>query len=247
MTTENIVVGLHAVRHALEHSLERVTEIWIQEDKKNSQAIRELLDIGNTLPVSHVKKQTLDRISGYQRHQGIAIRRKTVNSTARDLEELLESSDMHSLLFLVIDGVQDPHNLGACLRTADAAGVNAVILPRDRSVGINTTVSKVASGAAESIPVFRVSNLARSLRRLQTAGIWIIGTTETAQQSIYDTDLRRPVALVVGSEGQGLRENTRKHCDILVSIPMHGVVESLNVSVTTGICLYEVLRQRQIA
>ena len=245
MAADDIVAGLHAVRHALQHSLDRVTEIWVQEDKKDTASIRSLIEAGGSLPITFVRKQSLDRISGYQRHQGIAVRRKFVKALARDFDQLLASGDSASLLLLVIDGVEDPHNLGACLRTADAAGVSAVILPRDRSAGINTTVSKVASGAAESIPVYRVANLARALRQMQEAGIWIIGTADGAKQSLYEMDYRRSLALVVGGEGRGLRENTRKHCDALVSIPMHGVVESLNVSVAAGVCLYEILRQRQ--
>jgi 23S rRNA (guanosine2251-2'-O)-methyltransferase len=147
-------------------------------------------------------------------------------------------------LFLVLDGVQDPHNLGACLRTADAAGVRAVIMPKARTAPLSATVSKVASGAAEHIPVIQVTNLARTLRQMQEAGIWIIGTADDAGCSLYGADFKRAVALVMGGEGAGLRENTRQHCDLLVRIPMAGSVESLNVSVAAGICLFEAVRQR---
>jgi 23S rRNA (guanosine2251-2'-O)-methyltransferase len=158
----------------------------------------------------------------------------------------LEIDDGGKALFLVLDGVQDPHNLGACLRTADAVGVRAVILPKDRAVGLNETVRKVACGAAENTPVIHVTNLSRALREMQDAGIWVIGTVDEAENTIYEEDLTSPIALVMGSEGQGLRQNTRKHCDKLVNIPMAGVVESLNVSVAAGVCLYEARRQRQL-
>jgi 23S rRNA (guanosine2251-2'-O)-methyltransferase len=161
-----------------------------------------------------------------------------------DLATLL-ANPAPDMLLLVLDGVQDPHNLGACLRTANAAGVNAVILPRDRAVAVTPAVRKVAAGAAEITPVITVTNLARSLRELREAGVWTVGTDDKADQSLYDINLKMPLAMVLGAEGEGLRENTRKHCDFLVSLPMRGIVESLNVSVATGVCLYEVLRQRK--
>lgn len=244
-STTEIIYGLHSARHALQHSPDTVLEMWVQDNKKESQAIRELVKAAGSLAVQYASKQTLDKLAQYGRHQGVVLRKRQEKMAADDLDTLLNNIDTNVLpLFLVLDGVQDPHNLGACLRTADAAGVKAVIIPKARTASLTATVSKVASGAAESIPLIEVTNLARTLRHLQEAGIWIIGTADDAPHSIYQADLNRPLALVMGGEGEGLRENTRKHCDLLVNIPMAGIVESLNVSVATGICLFEAVRQR---
>lgn len=240
-----IIYGIHAARHALEMSPQTVLEIWIQEDKIKSSTINQLINAAPGISIQNVSRHTLDKLSQYGRHQGIVIRKRIDKSVKQDLEQLLKTAVSSMQMFLVLDGIQDPHNLGACLRTADAAGVCAVILPKDRAVGINATVKKVASGAAENLPVFEVTNLSRTLRQMQSAGIWIIGTTDTADKDLYQVDLKRPLALVMGNEGTGLRQNTLNHCDILVRIPMAGVVESLNVSVASGICLFEALRQRQ--
>jgi len=241
-----IIYGLHATRHALQQSAHTVLEMWVQENKKDSKAISELIRAAGPLTIQFVPKHTLDKLAQYERHQGVALRKRKEKPAAHDLTALLSNIENDALpLFLVLDGVQDPHNLGACLRTADAAGVRAVIIPRARTASLTATVSKVASGAAESVPLIEVTNLARTLRQLQEAGIWTIGTAEGAPGSLYQTDLNRPLALVMGGEGEGLRENTRQHCDLLVSIPMAGIVESLNVSVATGICLFEAMRQRQ--
>ena len=240
-----IVYGMHAVRHALQHSPVYVLELWIQNDRQSEQAIRDIMQLAGTTPVQYVSKQAMNKLTHYARHQGVVIRKKKARSANIDLTSLLTSEDETIPLYLVLDGVQDPHNLGACIRTADAAGVKAVIIPKDRAAGLNATVSNVASGAAENIPVIEVTNLARSLRALQDAGIWIIGTVNDAGTSIYEVDLNRPLALVMGAEDKGLRQNTRDHCDMLVNIPMAGVVESLNVSVATGICLFEAIRQRR--
>lgn len=246
MTRQNteIVYGIHASRHAMEMSLPSVLEIWIQEDKKESAAISQLIKLAEGISLQFVSKQTLDKLSQYEKHQGIVIRKRIEKINVSDLETLLRDARESMPIFLVLDGVQDPHNLGACLRTADAAGVRAVILPRDRAVGLNATVRKVASGAAENVPVIEVTNLARTLRQMQEAGLWIIGTADNAENSIFQVDLNRPLALVMGAEGKGLRLNTRNHCDTLAYIPMAGIVESLNVSVASGICLYEAVRQR---
>lgn len=245
MSDDNeIVCGLHAARIALASAPEQVLEIWVLDSKRETRSIRELLR-DKLAEVQWVTRPVLDKLSGYQRHQGIVLRRRRSSLTSTDIESLLSFSNAESPLFLVLDGVQDPHNLGACLRTADAAGVRAVILPKDRAVSVNATVSKVAAGAAESVPVIEVINLSRVLDQMRDAGIWIIGTTDSASESLYSVDLCRPLALVMGAEGKGLRENTAKHCDLLVNLPMTGVVESLNVSVATGICLYEALRQQQ--
>lgn len=240
-----VVYGLHAVRHALLQSADKVTEIWVQEGKQESKNIKTLLASAGSIPVHSVPKQTLDKLAEFGRHQGIALRQqKHPPGLQVDLEDLLVDAYKSNPLFLVLDGVQDPHNLGACLRTADAAGVKAVILPRDRAVGVTASVRKVASGAAENLPIIEVTNLARTLRQIRDAGVWVVGTSDRAEQTIYQLDLDRPLALAMGAEGMGIRENTRKQCDAIVRLPMQGVVESLNVSVATGICLYEVLRQR---
>lgn len=240
-----VVYGLHAVRHALLQSADKVTEIWVQEGKQESKNIKTLLASAGSIPVHSVPKHTLDKLAEFGRHQGIALRQqKHPPGLQVDLEDLLVDAYKSKPLFLVLDGVQDPHNLGACLRTADAAGVKAVILPRDRAVGVTASVRKVASGAAENLPIIEVTNLARTLRQIRDAGVWVVGTSDRAEQTIYQLDLDRPLALAMGAEGMGIRENTRKQCDAIVRLPMQGVVESLNVSVATGICLYEVLRQR---
>lgn len=240
-----VVYGLHAVRHALLQSADKVTEIWVQEGKQESKNIKTLLASAGSIPVHSVPKHTLDKLAEFGRHQGIALRQqKHPPGLQVDLEDLLVDAYKSKPLFLILDGVQDPHNLGACLRTADAAGVKAVILPRDRAVGVTASVRKVASGAAENLPIIEVTNLARTLRQIRDAGVWVVGTSDRAEQTIYQLDLDRPLALAMGAEGMGIRENTRKQCDAIVRLPMQGVVESLNVSVATGICLYEVLRQR---
>lgn len=246
MKTSGIVFGLHAARHALQQSPDSILEIWVDEKKRHTQAIRQLLDLAGGRNINYVNKQALDKLAGYGRHQGIVIRRQAGEVAGQaDLAGMLEEIVAEQGMVLALDGVQDPHNLGACLRTADAAGVRAVVMPRDRNVGVTAAVSKVASGAAEKVPVFEVTNLARTLRQLKEAGLWVIGTGDAARESLYSADLRRPLVLVLGAEGKGLRENTRKQCDMLVRIPMHGIVESLNLSVACGICLYEAVRQRQ--
>ena len=165
---------------------------------------------------------------------------------------MLDEADLDAVLnkqsepfLLVLDGVTDPHNIGACLRTADAAGVHAVIVPKDKSAGLTATARKVACGAAESVPLIQVTNLSRTLKHLQDKGVWVIGTAGEAEQLIYQVDLKGPTALVMGAEGKGMRRLTREHCDQLVKLPMAGAVSSLNVSVATGVCLYEIVRQRQ--
>jgi 23S rRNA (guanosine2251-2'-O)-methyltransferase len=189
----------------------------------------------------------LAKMAGSHGHQGVVARVNAVAvvTSLDELLEQLEASGVASPLILVLDGVTDPHNLGACLRVADGAGAHAVIAPKDHAAGINATVAKVASGAAETMPYFMVTNLARTLGELKERNIWCIGTSDDAPKTIYDIDLKGPVALVLGAEGEGMRQLTRKTCDELVSIPMHGAVESLNVSVASGVCLYEALRQRR--
>lgn len=243
---ERLVFGVHPVRHSLEAQRPELSHVYLQKRKRQPEKLRELLDKAQKrgLPVTQVEREELDRRCSTTHHQGVMAMLTGPVSRHGSLKDLI-AAPQSPLLLLVLDGIQDPRNFGACLRSADAAGVDAVILGRDKSAPLNATVSKVASGAAEHTPVFRVINIARTLRELQKAGVWVVGTVAGQEQGIHDVDMTVSTAIVMGAEGRGLRENTRKHCDHLVSLPMKGVVESLNVSVATGICLYEVLRQRR--
>ncbi len=245
---KEFVYGIHAVRHVLEQTPDAVLELWIKDDKKQSAELDQIIKIArkNTIALQTVSARTLENKTHSSQHQGIALLRRTRHlSNENDLEAWLRENEDKTKLFLILDNVQDPHNLGACLRTADAVGVDGLIVSKDKSVGLTATVSKVASGAAETVSFYTVTNLARTIRKLKEHNIWIMGGDGEAKQSLYETDFTSSVALVLGAEGKGLRENTRKHCDQLISIPMQGTVESLNVSVATGVCLFEVLRQRQ--
>jgi len=222
-----------------------VTELWVQSGNSGG-VLAELVHLASLhgISVQEVPPRTLDKLSDGGRHQGIALRRRGRQELVEaDLKALLEGCD-HAPLLLVLDGVQDPHNLGACLRTADAAGVDAVIVPRHRGVHMTPTVAKVACGAIESMPLIQVGNLARALKDLQRAGIWLAGTSDQAEKTLYEVELSGPLALVMGAEDRGVRRLTAEHCDFLMRIPMHGIVESLNVSAATAVCLYEALRQR---
>ncbi len=239
----NLVFGIHAVQALLERSPERITKLLIQRDKLNSR-IRHILRLTNRVKVvtEKVDGKKLDQMA-LGNHQGVvAIVVARSEYDEHDLVPLLRA--ITEPLVLVLDGVTDPHNLGACLRSADAAGVHAVIVPKDNSAPLNAIASKVSSGAAETIPFFRVTNLARTLKSLQEAGLWITGTAVEGAGSLFDADLTGSRAIVMGSEGKGLRRLTREHCDELVYIPMSGQVSSLNVSVATGVCLFEAARQR---
>lgn len=241
-----ITYGIHAVRHALSR-VEDVLEIWVQIDKQPSKGLEEILERVNSIQISvqFVSKKILDNITDHATHQGVAIRRRvTLLDGTIDLDLLLTRVHEVSPIFLVLDEIQDPQNLGACLRAADAFGARAVITSKARSAGLNATVRRIASGAAENTPLICVTNLARCLRKMRQAGIWIIGTDPQTKETLYQADLTIPIALVVGSESHGIRQNTRKHCDKIISIPMLGIVESMNVSVTAGIFLYEAQRQR---
>jgi 23S rRNA (guanosine2251-2'-O)-methyltransferase len=206
--------------------------------------MQDLLHAAETTKVRiiHVDDQRLNGMVGTRRHQGVVAKAGEL-SLARNLDELLVAVEGPPLL-LILDGITDPHNLGACLRVADGAGAHAVIAPKDRAVGLNATAAKVASGAADTVPYITVTNLARAMRELKERDIWLIGTTDDADKGLYQAELAGPTALVMGSEGEGMRRLTRENCDVLVSIPMLGAVESLNVSVASGICLYEARRQR---
>ncbi len=240
-----LIVGLHAVRTALGHGAGEVHELWY-DPKRRDRRLREVLELARKVrvPTRAVVREELERLTQGANHQGVAARVAIPAALDEHTLERLLSRLSEPPFLLILDGVQDPHNLGACLRTADAAGVHAVVAPKDHSVGLTPAVCKVASGAAGRVPYVQVTNLARTLKGLQQQGIWLVGTAGEAQSSLYETDLTGPLALVMGGEGKGLRRLTRDHCDLLVSLPMRGAVESLNVSVATGIVLYEALRQR---
>ncbi len=239
------VFGLHAVASLLKRNPARVSVLLALETRSDAR-MEEVLELAAkaNVPVRRVSRRELDdRVPGVS-HQGVLAETGGAPGIGeKDLAAFVENLGSSAFL-LILDGVQDPHNLGACLRSADAAGVNAVLVPRDRSAPLNATVRKVACGAAETVPVVRVTNLVRAMRILRNAGIWIYGAAGEADTAIYDTDLSGPLALVLGGEGKGLRRLTREHCDGLVSIPLAGSVSSLNVSVATGICLFEARRQR---
>ena len=245
MTEAAIVFGLHAVRTLLQQHPQRASLLLLQKGRDDARAT-ELMQLAQAAGVRVEWRDgaELSKLAGGDRHQGACIQvRPTAALGEGALDELLDRATSPPLL-LVLDGVQDPHNLGACLRTADAAGVTAVIVPRDRAAGLSPTVRKVASGAAETMPLIQVVNLSRTLRWLKERGIWIIGTDDQAPKSIYQSELSGPLALVLGAEGAGLRRLTRDNCDALVGIPMKGTVESLNVSVAAGVVLFEATRQR---
>jgi 23S rRNA (guanosine2251-2'-O)-methyltransferase len=238
-----MIFGFHAVTARLRHEASSVEEIYV-DASRHDRRMQELLRAaeGAKVRIIQADDQRLNGMVGTRRHQGVVAKAGEL-SLARNLDELLDAIEGPPLL-LVLDGITDPHNLGACLRVADGAGAHAVIAPKDRAVGLNATAAKVASGAADTVPYITVTNLARTLRELKDRGIWLIGTTDDAEKSLYQADFSGPAALVMGSEGEGMRRLTRENCDLLVSIPMHGAVESLNVSVASGICLYEARRQR---
>ncbi len=241
------VFGVHAVEALLRHHPKRVKQLWLSESR-NDPRVKALLELAGQarVPVGNKDRRELDEWAEGV-HQGVVaeVSPSQVWGEAM-LEELLERREGTPLL-LVLDGVTDPHNLGACLRTADAAGALAVIVPKDKSATLNATVRKVACGAAEVIPLVAVTNLARTLEKLQQRGLWVVGTAGEAEQELYQQDLTGPIVLVMGAEGKGMRRLTRDLCDFLVRLPMAGSVSSLNVSVATGICLFEALRQRKLS
>ena len=239
-----VLFGFHAVTVRLKTAPESITEIHVDAARRDARMrafVERARDGGAKLVDSD--DAALTAMAGGTRHQGVVAR---VNALPprHSLDEVLEEVPGPPLV-LVLDGVTDPHNLGACLRVADGAGAHAVVAPKDHAVGLNATVAKVASGAAETVPYLMVTNLARTLGELKERDIRVIGTSDDADKSLYDVDLSGPVALVLGAEGSGMRQLTRRHCDELVRIPMAGAVESLNVSVAAGVCLYEALRQRR--
>lgn len=246
MSEASLIFGLHAVRGVLTRQPGRIVQLYVQRGR-DDRRIAAILDLAREqkLRVEQRSVQDLDQLCDGLRHQGVLARLTPSQALGEGaLDDILDKADGMPLL-VVLDGVQDPHNLGACLRTADAAGANAIVVPRDRAAGLSAVVRKVAAGAAETVPLIQVVNLARTLRWLKERGLWIVGTDDEAHTSLHDAALGMPLAVVMGAEGAGLRRLTREHCDLLVKIPMQGVVESLNVSVATGVLLYEVLRQRR--
>ena len=241
----SIICGIHAVESALRNDAENLGQIWLDKRSRNDR-LKKLVQMAEEsgLRLLAADPDKLDKIAGNNRHQGIVAEYFKLKSyTENDLYDLLDALEETPFL-LVLDGVTDPHNLGACLRTAEGAGVHAVIAPKDNAASITPTVRKVASGAAEVVPFIAVTNLARTLDTLKERGIWLTGTSDKAKQTLYQADLKGPVAIVMGAEGAGIRRLTEERCDFLVSIPMKGQVSSLNVSVATGVCLFEALRQR---
>ena len=246
MTETTVVFGMHAVRTLLQQHPERASLLILQNGREDARSI-ELQRLAQAAGVRTESRDAheLDRLAGNERHQGACLQIRVFGPLGEGaLDELLGRATAPPLL-LVLDGVQDPHNLGACLRTADAAGASAVIVPRDRAAGLTPTVRKVASSAAETMPLIQVVNLARTLRWLKEREIWVIGADDQAPQSLFESKLTGPLALVLGAEGAGLRRLTRENCDALVGIPMAGAVESLNVSVAAGVLLFEAARQRR--
>jgi 23S rRNA (guanosine2251-2'-O)-methyltransferase len=257
MSSSKVLFGFHALGVRLKTAPQSIIEVYFEPTRRDAR-MRQFLDRVNEAGVKLIESDgaRLSKMCGGHGHQGVAARVQAI-AQVHSLDELLEDLEAANAdlppeqrtqpLLLVLDGITDPHNLGACLRVADGAGVHAVIAPKDHAAGINATVAKVASGAAETVPYFMVTNLARTLNELKERNIWVIGTSDTAPATLYQTDLKGPVALVLGAEGAGIRQLTAKTCDALVSIPMKGAVESLNVSVASGVCLYEALRQRTVA
>ncbi len=243
---EQLLIGIHAVTSALKTAAGDVEWLRMLADSHNKRLLEiESRAHGSGIKVIKSPLSELDKLSGQQRHQGVIAGFRGSNVAPEGgLEAILDAIEGTPLI-LVLDGIQDPHNLGACLRTADAAGVHLVVICKDRSVGITPVVRRAASGAAETLKVIQATNLARVLRTLKKHGVWLAGTSDEATDSLYATDLTGPLALVMGNEGSGLRRLTTEICDYLVRIPMAGQVESLNVSVATGVCLYEINRQRQ--
>lgn len=248
MSSPKVIFGFHAVGVRIKTAPKSVLEVLFdasRRDARMKQFIARAQDAGVRLVEADSLR--IAKLAGSHGHQGIAARVEAMPQL-HSIDELLEGLEAAGTvpLLLVLDSVTDPHNLGACLRVADGAGAHAVIAPKDHAAGINATVSKVASGAADTMPYFMVTNLSRTLNELKERSIWCVGTSDDAPRTLYQTDLKRPLALVLGAEGEGMRQLTRKTCDELIGIPMAGAVESLNVSVASGVCLYEAMRQRLV-
>ncbi|MEW6038102.1 MAG: 23S rRNA (guanosine(2251)-2'-O)-methyltransferase RlmB [Pseudomonadota bacterium] len=248
MSDARRVWGIHAAEAALEHSPDRIVKAWLDDHRMQNRlkaVAARLDDLG--VEIVRADRKQLDRLADPRKHQGVLLALDLPRERGEaELLEALDAAGGHPL-YLVLDHVQDPHNLGACLRTCDAAGVKGLVVTKDQSAGLTPTAAKVASGAAETVPVYRVTNLARSLDQFKQRGYWVAGAAGEAEKTLYELDLNLPLVIVMGAEGAGLRRLTRERCDFLLRIPMLGGVESLNLSVATGIVLYEVLRQRSRA
>lgn len=244
MSSTQILTGFHAVTARLRHAPQSIRELYYEGDRRDRR-MGHLVELAQSAGrrVHPVGTERLDGLARGARHQGVVAIAESL-ALAHDPDEVLDELGDTPALLLVLDGVTDPHNLGACLRTADGAGAHAVIAPRDRAVGLNATVQRVACGAADTVPYLTVTNLARTLRALKARDIWVVGTDDAATDTLYDVDATRPLAWVLGAEGEGMRRLTRETCDQLVRLPMLGSVESLNVSVASAVCLYETIRQR---
>jgi 23S rRNA (guanosine2251-2'-O)-methyltransferase len=243
--SESWIVGINPVEGALSNDAERVRELVVEQGQRNARVL-ELAERAKALKimVNHRPREQLDKLAGEARHQGVAaLYEAPPMAHENDLAALMERDGSNTLV-LVLDGVTDPHNLGACLRSAAAAKVTAVIVPKDRAVGLTPVVRRASAGGADRVPLIAVTNLARTLRELKDAGVWITGLAGDTDTSIYGVDFKGPVALVLGGEGEGIRRLTRELCDFVAKIPMPGTMESLNVSVATGVVLFEALRQR---
>jgi 23S rRNA (guanosine2251-2'-O)-methyltransferase len=244
MAQQELIYGLHAMTAVIDREPERIIEMFVLKGR-DDERLTHIINQGRRhgISIQFCQRKTLDDKAGGEQHQGVIARAKPGKVLdEHDLDAILLNQS--SPFLLLLDGVTDPHNLGACLRTADAAGVHAVIVPKDKSAALSPTVRKVACGAAEVIPLIQVTNLSRTIKSLQDAGVWVVGTAGEAEQSIYQCKLTGPTALVMGAEGKGMRHLTRENCDELIKLPMAGSVSSLNVSVATGVCLYEIVRQR---
>lgn len=245
MAQQEWLYGIHALESVISREPERLIELFVlkgRDDERLLNIINQARRFG--IAVQFCQRKTLDDKVDGEQHQGVIAKAKPGKQYHEaELASIIDSHDKPFIL--VLDGVTDPHNLGACLRTAEAAGAHAVVVPKDKSAALTPTVRKVASGAADVIPLVQVTNLARTLRDMQAAGVWIIGTAGEASQSLYECKLAGPIALVMGAEGKGMRRLTREHCDELIKLPMAGTVTSLNVSVATGVCMFEIVRQRQ--
>jgi len=243
MSRPHVLFGFHAITVRMKTAPQSIVELHVETSRRDAR-MRSFAERAREAGIRVIDSdaERLDKMAGSPRHQGVVARVEAVKMP-HSLDEVVENIEGPPLL-LVLDGVTDPHNLGACLRVADGSGTHAVVAPKDHAVGINATVAKVASGAAETVPYIMVTNLARTLTELKEHEIRIIGTSDDAEHTLYDLDLTGPVAFVLGAEGDGMRQLTRKTCDQLVRIPMSGAVESLNVSVASAVCLYEALRQR---
>lgn len=247
MAQQEWLYGIHALEAVIEREPERLIELYVlkgRTDERLSHIISQARRFGASVQFCQ-RKVLDDKVRGEQ-HQGIVAKAKPGRQyDEKDLADIVANKEQPFLL--VLDGVTDPHNLGACLRTADAAGVHALVVPKDKSASLTPTARKVACGAAEVIPLVQVTNLSRTLKDLQKQGVWVVGTAGEAQQTIYDSKMTGPMALVMGAEGKGMRRLTRENCDELIKLPMAGSVSSLNVSVATGVCLYEIVRQRNLS